>query len=168
MRSVSKGGAAGTTGAATFSGLNPNQAYDFIGVVEYLTTDGTSGASSAGATFRTDPVIPTIPHFYWSVAQPEPISSGSPLIVRASAWNAMIGKIEQIRGHLGYGTPHLPTLKVSAGSPISASLYNNVVGQIKALNPGAGVSNVISGTTPLYASRFIAFETAINSIIDNL
>ena len=154
-------GGVGATTAVTFSGLSPGTEYGFSGTVSYLTGSNTPGDSTVWGTFTTDSIAPSISYFSWSVAQSEPISSGSPAVIRATSWNALIGKIEQVKGS------HVPHLKVSTGNTLTASLYNSTVAELKSLNYSAPVSNVSVGST-VTAARINALQTAINYIIDNL
>ena len=161
---VGKGSSSGTTTSATFSGLSPSTTYYVMGVVVYKTTDGTDGSSNIGGYFSTDASPePQIPKWYWSNAQTEPIASGQPAVVRASAWNSMVGKIEQIKGS------QIPNLKVSVGQKASsAALYNSVVSELKAFNPSAPISPVIAHSSSFSAKSLLDIQTAINWIIDRL
>jgi len=113
-------------------------------------------AGSATVTVTSD----TIQKFYWANVQTEPISAGHPVVIRASAWNSMVSKIEEIKGS------SLSSLKVSAGNILTASLYNSVVNQLKSINSVVSLSTVSKGQT-LLAAHLIALQTAINYLIDN-
>lgn len=139
----------------TITGLSPNQRHRvwFRYEPSSANSDRYSPSDTVEAYFTTVPK----PTFYWSVS----FSSGTNFNIPASDWNNLCTVVNEWRKLKGYS--NYSFTKAYSDSPITASMYNQVITALSSIT-SSGLPSTVRVGDYCYASEFKKFATVINNL----
>lgn len=149
-------------GNYTFWGLSPDTTY-VVGVSITAPDVSGTGTLTYYEGSRSVTTLKSRPNdFYWPASTG---STGDPINVTASDWNAFCDRINEFRAYEGMAKITLP--KVTQGQPMRASQYNEVLEAILAFadhGPQVSASSYVTSQSAITKKQFNNLALALNAI----